>query len=115
MPQSIKMFFGIIYFSLFNLFFITAFLSITNFLHTSDTTASCVSLGINFFNCGISLSSFLDDKNASFLQLTKSGSPKIKRPIRFLCGFSTAFTLLNQTGFNGNIDYLRCNPSPFLC
>jgi len=55
------------------------------------------------------LSSFLDNKNVSFIQLIKSGSPKIKPPIKFLCEFSTAFTSLNQTGFNVNIDYLRCD------
>ena len=79
-------------------------------LHTSNTTASSVSIGLNFFNCGISLSSFQDNKNVSFIQLIKSGSPKIKPPIKFLCEFSTAFTSLNQTGFNVNIDYLRCDP-----
>jgi len=44
-------------------------------------------------------------KNVSFIQLIKSGSPKIKPPIKFLCEFSTAFTSLNQIGFNLNIDY----------
>jgi len=69
-----------------------------------------------------SLSSFLDNKNISFLQLTKFGSPKIKPSIKFLCEFSTVKTMhasslhasLNQTGFNVNIDYLRCDPIFFL-